>query len=43
MTTITTDEDNENDPNQNPMVPRLQKHFSVINAYDLKACFCGDV
>ena len=43
MTTITTDKDDGDDPSQNPMVLWLQKHFSVINAYDLKACFCGDV
>ena len=43
VTTITTDEDDKDDPSQNPMVLWLQKHFSVINAYDLKAGFCGSV
>ena len=43
VTTLTTDEDDEDDPSQNPMVLCLQKHFSVINAYGSKACFCGNV
>ena len=43
VATSTTDEDDEDDPSQNPMVLWLQKHFSVINAYDLKACSCGNV
>ena len=43
VTTITTDEDDEDDPSQNPMVLWLQKHFSVVNAYDLKACFFVNV
>jgi tellurite resistance protein TerC len=37
--TITTDEDDEDDPSQNPMVLWLQKHFSFVNAYDSKGCF----
>merc|ERR1719326_2524167 len=37
--TIATDEDDEDDPSQNPMVLWLQKHFSFVNAYDSKGCF----
>jgi tellurite resistance protein TerC len=41
--TIATDEDDEDDPSQNPMVLWLQKHFSFVNAYDSKGCFFVDV
>ena len=43
VATITTDKDDEDYPSQSPMVLWLQKHLSVINAYDFKACFCGNV
>ena len=43
VTTIATDENNEDDPSQNHMEPELQKHFSVANAYDSKACFFVEV
>ena len=33
VTTFTTDEDDEDDPSQNPMVLWLHKHFSAINTY----------
>ena len=32
VTTIATDENNEDDPSQNPMVLWLQKHFSVVTS-----------
>ena len=43
VTTITTNGDDEDNPSQNPMVLWLQKHFSVVNAYDPKACFFVNV
>ena len=39
VTTATTDENDENVPSQDPIMFRLQRHFSVANTDDLKTGF----